>query len=70
MVTSRFVSAVVSTAAITFAVGPVHGQAYPSKPIRIFTATAGGSSDFISRLLGRSRGGDLEPNICRSPLPL
>src|SRR5262245_60909034 len=59
MVNSRFVSAVVTIAAMTFAAGAVHSQAYPSKPIRIFTATAGGSSDFISRLLGQGISGSL-----------
>ncbi len=35
------------------------GQTYPSKPIRIYTATVGGSSDFISRLVAQGISGPL-----------
>ena len=46
---------------------PTYGQStapgaaptYPTKPIRIFTATAGGSSDFISRLIAQGISGPL-----------
>jgi hypothetical protein len=41
-------------------------------PLRLYRdlRSASGNDTFISRLLRRSPGGDLEPNICRSPLPL
>ncbi len=38
-------------AAMLFAAGPAHGQAYPSKPVRILTSQTGGSLDFAARLL-------------------
>src|SRR4051812_40266398 len=39
--------------------GVGHAQTYPSKPIRIVTATVGGSSDFISRLIGQGIQGSI-----------
>jgi tripartite-type tricarboxylate transporter receptor subunit TctC len=45
--------------ALTLATAAAHAQTYPSKPIRIFTATVGGSSDFISRLIAQGISGPL-----------
>jgi tripartite-type tricarboxylate transporter receptor subunit TctC len=55
----RVVQVSISIAALALVGGPAHGQAYPSKPIRIVTATAGGGSDFMSRLLGQGITGSL-----------
>ena len=37
-----------------FAVGPVLGQDFPRKPIRIVTAEPGGSSDFAARVIAQA----------------
>lgn len=42
-----------AVSAVLLAAGPVWGQVFPAKPIRIGTAEAGGGSDFMSRLLAQ-----------------
>ena len=38
---------------VTLAIGTACGQEYPSKPIRIITAGAGGGSDFDARQIAQ-----------------
>src|SRR5258707_165008 len=44
---------IISTALIGPGGAVVWGQDYPNKPIRIFTSTAGGGSDFFARLIAQ-----------------
>src|SRR4051794_7178518 len=39
--------------------GAVIGQAYPTKPIRVITATSGGSLDVVLRMIGNGISGPL-----------
>ena len=50
MLLTRLISYVLPLAAAVGA-STVHGQSYPSKPVRIIASTAGGSSDFTARLI-------------------
>jgi len=47
------------SAGLVLAASPVAAQDFPSKPIRIVTAAAGGGSDFIARLLAQGIAGPL-----------
>ena len=42
---------IILTAATALGVDTASGQSYPNKPIRILTAAAGGSPDFVSRVI-------------------
>ena len=57
-------------ALLTQATSPAFGQTYPIKPIRIVTSSAGGGTDFLSRLLANGISGSLGQQIIvdnRSP---
>ena len=45
--------AILSTATLVFCAGTASGQNYPSKPIRMLTAEAGGGADFVARVIAR-----------------
>ena len=36
---------------ITVSIMPVHGQAYPNRPVRFVTAAVGGGNDFAARII-------------------
>jgi tripartite-type tricarboxylate transporter receptor subunit TctC len=59
MSTLRHVAAVCSVGLIVLGASAVCAQSYPTKPIRIVTAAAGGSNDFISRLIAQGITGPL-----------
>ena len=44
---------VAAAAVLVLAAGEAHGQAYPSKPVRVVTSAPGGGSDMVSRLLAQ-----------------
>src|SRR5262249_60743105 len=45
--------------AVLIAVSSASGQGYPSKPIRLITAEAGGGNDFAARLIVQGLAGSL-----------
>ena len=51
MLLSRLVAGMLSVGLVVPGAGVVYGQDYPNKTIRIVTATAGGGSDFTSRII-------------------
>ncbi len=53
MLSTRFIVSMVSTTTIVLGVATATAQEYPSKPIRIITAAAGGSSDAVARLIAQ-----------------
>ena len=57
MLKTRFAVAICSLSVVVGA-GPVCGQDYPNRPVRLFTAAAGGGSDFVARLIAQ---GILDP---------
>jgi len=63
MQTPRFALAVSLTIALVLSVGSVAGQNYPSKPIRIVTAEAGGGLDFTARLIASGISGPLGQSV-------
>ena len=62
---SLHASCVVAVAAVAalLAGGAASAQEYPSRPIRIYTAPAGGSSDFAARILAQGMGESLRQPI-------
>jgi tripartite-type tricarboxylate transporter receptor subunit TctC len=51
----RFLQWTAGTAALAAATGPVRGQAYPARPVRLLVGfAAGGNFDLVARLLGQS----------------
>ena len=63
MLIPHFAAPIVALGLIVVATGPVSGQAYPNKIIRIVTAAAGGGSDFIARELAQGISGPLGQQI-------
>ena len=59
MLLSRFIAGMLSVGLTVAGAGVVSGQDYPSKPIRIYTTTAGGGSDFASRIIAAGISGPL-----------
>ena len=59
MLLSRFATGVFFIGFTIFGAGVACGQDYPSKPIRIFTTTAGGGSDFAARIIAQGISGPL-----------
>ena len=49
----RFLASMAALAPLVAGTTTVHGQDYPSKPVRILTAGVGGSNDVISRLVAQ-----------------
>lgn len=58
---SRLCLAALSVAC--FSGGMAFGQDYPSKPVRIITAPAGGGNDFVARLVARGISGPLGQQV-------
>jgi len=54
-----YIAATISVGLTVFGAGAACGQNYPNKPIRIVTAAAGGSNDFISRIIAHGISGPL-----------
>ena len=50
-------------ALIASAPGPVVGQQYPTKPVRILTAQAGGGTDFVARLIAQGLTDSLKQTV-------
>ena len=70
MAPSRHVAFAFIGALLAHAADPAFGQAYPSKPIRIVTSSAGGGTDFLSRVLANGISASLGQQIIvdnRSP---
>lgn len=51
MLLPRFVAWLFSAGTMVLGVGMVSGQSFPNKPIRVVTSAAGGSIDFVARLI-------------------
>jgi len=51
MLIMRSVVGMLSVGLIGLGAGAVSGQAYPSKPIRLFASTVGGGTDLEARLI-------------------
>ncbi len=57
-------AAAIVTLALAFtSVGPVYGQDYPIKPVRIVTSSPGGGNDFAARLLAQGLAGPLGQQV-------
>ena len=63
MVLSSFVTRKLSLSLLVLATGVVSSQDYPSKPIRIITAGAGGGVDFTARLIAQSISGPIGQQV-------
>lgn len=59
MLKAHLVACTVSIGLIGLSAGPVFSQGYPTKPIRIVTAPAGGGNDLPARLIARALSGPL-----------
>ena len=59
MLRTRFVAGMLSVGLVVAGAGMVSGQDFPSKPIRIFTTTPGGGSDFAARIIAQGISGPL-----------
>ena len=53
MLLPRFIAGILSLGLTGVGAGVAFGQEYPSKPIRIFTTTPGGGSDFAARIIAQ-----------------
>src|SRR3972149_10667244 len=53
MLTSRFALCMLSASLMIPGAPTVSGQDFPSKPLRILTAEAGGGNDFLARLIAQ-----------------
>ena len=63
MASLRHVALAVICALLTQAASPAFGQTYPVKPIRIVTSSAGGGTDFLSRVLANGISSSLGQQI-------
>lgn len=63
MALPRHVSWLLFLSLMSVVTDTVHGQNYPSKPIRIVTSSAGGGTDFVSRLIAAGVSGSLGQQI-------
>ena len=63
MLTPRSVAPIFSIAMMMLGAGLVSGQAYPTKPVRIFTGSAGGSNDAVARLIASGISGPLGQQV-------
>ena len=59
MLSQRFAALVFSVGAAVLPATPVSAQNYPNKPVRIVTNEAGGSTDFIARIVSQGITGPL-----------
>ena len=59
MLLSRFAVGISSVILMVLGAGVVSGQDYPTKPVRIVTAVAGGGSDFVARQIAQGISGPL-----------
>ena len=59
MLNLRFVTVMLLTGMLVMGTGMVSGQTYPNKPIRIVASGAGGTSDFVARLIAQGISGPL-----------
>jgi len=59
MLNARFLTLCFSAGLIVLGANLVSGQAYPSKPVRLWTAPAGGDNDFLTRIIAQGIAGPL-----------
>jgi tripartite-type tricarboxylate transporter receptor subunit TctC len=57
------IEAILSTITLVFCAGTASGQNYPSKPIRMLTAEAGGGADFVARVIARELSANLGEQV-------
>ena len=69
MLTARSVASIFLGTTIILAAGGVSGQAYPSKPIHLYTGTAGGNNDTTSRFVAGGISGPLGQQVIVEPRP-
>src|SRR5258707_13499188 len=55
--------AILSTVTLVFCAGTAYGEDYPSKPIRMLTAEAGGGADFVARVIARELSANLGEQV-------
>src|SRR5688572_15078939 len=70
MLTTRMTVGIFSVVLGLLEAGAVHSQDYPNKPIRVFTAPAGGGTDFTARLVAQGITGPLGQPIVIDNRPL
>ncbi len=54
MLISRFVAGVSGGFAMVLGAGELYGQAFPNRPVRIYTTAPGGGSDFSARVISQT----------------
>ena len=54
MLISRFVAGVSAGFAMVLGAGEIYGQAFPNRPVRIYTTAPGGGSDFSARVISQT----------------
>ena len=59
MLKTRVAAAMISIGVMALGAGPVCGQSYPTKPIRVLSAEVGGGADFVARLIAQRISGPL-----------
>ena len=67
---TRFVACAITAGLMVLGAGVLCAQEYPSKPIRIVTAPAGGTVDMVTRLIGQELSGALGQNVVADNRPL
>src|SRR5688572_542424 len=71
MLKARLVTVWFTAGLMAFGVGTVSGQAYPSKPIRLWSGNAGSGSDFFARQIAQAIAGPLgQPVIVENRPPI
>src|SRR5262245_14317385 len=63
MSTSRYAAGILAVALIHAGVGPLSGQEYPQKPIRVIASGAGGGTDFSARLVAQALSGTIGQQV-------
>ena len=63
MLIRRLVASIFSVGLMVLGVGVASGQDYPNKPIRFVTSSAGGSADFVARLIAAGLSGPLGQQV-------
>ena len=69
MLAMRAIGLIFSATVMVLGAGVVAGQAYPSKPIRIFTGSVGGNNDATSRFIAQGITGPLGQPVIVEPRP-
>ena len=63
MLLPRLIAGLLCASMLTLGAGSASGQAFPTKPIRIFTSDAGGGNDIAARIIAQGMSGPLGQQV-------